>query len=67
VGIHSGIACVGNVTTHSDISDVSILGDTVNIAARLASHASGGEIIISEESAWELIFLQTAWNPSGLF
>jgi adenylate cyclase len=49
VGIHSGIAYVGSVTTHSGISDVSILGDTVNIASRLASHASGGEIIISEE------------------
>jgi len=49
VGIHSGIAYVGSVTTHSGMSDVSILGDTVNIAARLASNAASGEIIISEE------------------
>lgn len=49
VGIHSGITYVGSVTTHSGVSDVSILGDTVNIAARLVSHAGGGEIVISEE------------------
>lgn len=49
VGIHSGNAYVGSVTTHSGVSDVSILGDTVNVAARLTSHAAGGEIIISED------------------
>jgi adenylate cyclase len=49
VGIHSGITYVGSVTTHSGVSDVSILGDTVNIAARLVSHARSGEIVISEE------------------
>jgi len=49
VGIHSGRTYVGSVTTHSGMSDVSILGDTVNTAARLASHAAGGEIIISED------------------
>ena len=37
------------MTTHSGVSDVSILGDTVNIAARLVSQARGGEIVISEE------------------
>jgi len=49
IGIHSGITYVGSVTTHSGVSDVSILGDTVNIAARLVSQARGGEIVISEE------------------
>lgn len=49
VGIHSGITFVGSVTSHSGVSDVSILGDTVNIAARLVSQAKGGEIVISEE------------------
>jgi len=49
VGIHSGITYVGSVTTHSGVSDVSILGDTVNIAARLVSQARGGEIVISDE------------------
>ena len=49
IGIHAGITYVGSVTTHSGMSDVSILGDTVNVAARLVSQARGGEIVISEE------------------
>jgi adenylate cyclase len=49
IGIHSGITYVGSVTSHSGVSDVTILGDTVNTAARLVSQAGGGEIVISEE------------------
>lgn len=48
VGIHTGTAYVGSVMTSSGASDISILGDTVNIAARLTSQAASGEIIISE-------------------
>ncbi len=48
VGIHTGIAYVGTVTTTSGITDISILGDTVNTAARLTAKAGSGEIIISE-------------------
>ena len=50
VGIHTGIAYVGSVTTTTGVTDISILGDTVNTAARLTSHAGPGEIIISEET-----------------
>jgi len=50
VGIHTGIAYVGSVTTTSGITDISILGDTVNTAARLTSQAGSGEIIMSEET-----------------
>ena len=49
IGIHTGLTYVGSVTTHSGLTDISILGDTVNIAARLVSHAASGEILISEE------------------
>ena len=48
VGIHTGIAYVGTVTTSSGATDISVLGDTVNTAARLTSQAAPGEIIISE-------------------
>jgi len=48
VGIHTGVAYVGSVTASNGVSDISILGDTVNIAARLTSLAAPGEIIISE-------------------
>lgn len=48
VGIHQGVAYIGSVTASGGVSDISILGDTVNTAARLTSHAGPGEIIISE-------------------
>jgi len=48
VGIHTGIAYAGSVTTTSGVTDISILGDTVNTAARLTSQAQQGEIVLSE-------------------
>lgn len=49
IGIQSGLTYVGSVTTYSGVSDITILGDTVNTAARLVSQAGSGEILISEE------------------
>ncbi len=51
VGIHTGIAFVGAVGTTEGMVDITALGDAVNVAARLASHAQTGEIILSEETA----------------
>jgi adenylate cyclase len=49
VGIHTGIAWVGSIAGASGaISDFTALGDNVNIAARLASKAGQGEVLISE-------------------
>lgn len=49
VGVHTGIAYVGTVQGAEDsVSDVTALGDNVNIAARLASKAGAGEALISE-------------------
>jgi adenylate cyclase len=49
VGIHTGIAWVGSIAGASgSASDFTALGDNVNIAARLASKAGVGEILISE-------------------
>lgn len=48
IGIHTGITYVGSVTASGGVTDISVLGDTVNVAARLTSHAASGEIIISE-------------------
>jgi adenylate cyclase len=47
-GVHTGIAFVGSVTAEGGIADVAILGDNVNAAARLASVAGPGEMIVSE-------------------
>lgn len=48
VGIHSGIAVVGNVGTAERL-EYTAIGSTVNLAARLCESAAKGEIIISEE------------------
>lgn len=48
VGIHSGIAVVGNVGTAERL-EYTAIGGTVNMAARLCESAGRSEIIISEE------------------
>lgn len=49
VGIHTGTAWVGSIFGASgDAADFTALGDNVNIAARLASSARQGEVLISE-------------------
>ena len=49
VGVHTGLAFVGVVGGDQDSpTDFTALGDNVNIAARLASQAGPGEILISE-------------------
>lgn len=48
IGVHTGIAYVGTVSgVEGTISDITALGDNVNITARLASKASAGEALIS--------------------
>ncbi|MBC7811122.1 MAG: adenylate/guanylate cyclase domain-containing protein, partial [Burkholderiales bacterium] len=49
-GIHTGEAFVGAVGT-GGVSQFTVLGDTPNTTARLASKAAGGEILVSETSA----------------
>jgi adenylate cyclase len=47
IGVHTGTAFVGAVGT-AGVSDVTALGDDVNLTARLASVAGAGEILITE-------------------
>lgn len=52
VGVHTGTAYVGTVSGAEDsISDITALGESVNIAARLSSAAAAGEALISD-AAW---------------
>jgi adenylate cyclase len=52
VGIHTGTAWVGSIIGASgDGSDFTALGDNVNIAARLASKAGVGEVLISSATS----------------
>ena len=48
IGVHTGVAFVGAVGTSDGMVDVTALGDAVNVAARLASQAKAGEILLSE-------------------
>jgi adenylate cyclase len=50
VGVHSGIAYFGAMGTADGLTDISAIGDEVNTAARLASKAAAGEIIVSEQA-----------------
>lgn len=47
IGIASGIAVAGNMGS-ADRMNYTVLGETVNLAARLTAQAQGGEILISE-------------------
>src|SRR5580658_7706225 len=47
IGVHTGPAFVGSVGSESSIYDMTAVGDTVNIAARFASVAERGEIVMS--------------------
>lgn len=49
IGVHTGLAFVGTVSgVEGTVTDITALGDNVNIAARLASAAGPGEALISE-------------------
>lgn len=50
IGVHTGVAFVGAVGSKEGISEITALGDAVNIAARLSSYAAAGEILVSEEA-----------------
>lgn len=50
VGVHTGLAFVGAVGSTSGVTDITALGDAPNIAARLASLAGAGEVLVSEEA-----------------
>lgn len=53
VGVHTGTAYVGSVGSSDGTMDITVLGDAPNTAARLASEAAVGEILVSE-AAYEL-------------
>jgi adenylate cyclase len=50
IGVHSGVAYFGAMGTAEGLTELSAVGDEVNLAARLASKAATGEIIVSEQA-----------------
>ena len=53
VGVHSGVAYFGAMGAAEGLTEMSAIGDEVNLAARLASKAAAGEIIVSEQALKE--------------
>ncbi len=54
IGIHTGVATLGNVGSVNRRSFTAI-GDTINLSKRLQENATGGQIIISEDTLWHII------------
>ncbi|MBN2406827.1 MAG: adenylate/guanylate cyclase domain-containing protein [Elusimicrobia bacterium] len=53
MGVNTGDVVVGNMGS-SQFSDYTVIGDNVNLAARLEENAKGGELIISESTYEEV-------------
>ena len=53
IGVHAGVAYFGSMGTADGLVDIAAIGDEVNLAARLASKAAAGEIIVSEKALKE--------------
>jgi class 3 adenylate cyclase len=53
VGIHSGPVLAGSVGSQRRL-EYTVLGDTVNVSARLQGLAKPGEILLSEDAAREI-------------
>jgi adenylate cyclase len=51
IGVHTGTAYVGAVTSERGSTDIAVLGDAANVGARLAALAAPGEIHISRPTA----------------
>lgn len=50
-GVHTGVAYLGIVGSADTVTDLTALGDAVNVTARLAALAGPGEVLVSEAAA----------------
>jgi adenylate cyclase len=53
IGVHSGVAFFGAMGTADGLTDITAIGEEVNAAARIASRAAAGEILVSEQALKE--------------
>jgi adenylate cyclase len=66
VGVHAGVAYFGAMGTAEGMTDISAKGDEVNTAARLASKAAIGEIVVSEQALHKAGMDGSALEPRSL-
>lgn len=50
IGVHSGVAYFGAMGTADGLTNITAVDDEVNLAARLASKAGTGKIVVSEQA-----------------
>jgi adenylate cyclase len=50
IGVHAGVAYFGAMGSPEGLTEITAIGDEVNTAARLASQAAAGEIVVSEQA-----------------
>lgn len=50
ISVHAGVAYFGAMSTEDGLTNIAATGEEVNMAARLASEAAAGEIIVSEQA-----------------
>lgn len=62
IGVNTGVVTAGNIGSLRRV-DYTVIGNTVNIASRLASNAAPGQILISDSTAKEL---DSQFNLEGL-
>ncbi len=53
IGVHAGVAFFGAMGTPDGLTEITAMGEEVNLAARLASQAGAGEVIVSEQALKE--------------
>jgi len=66
IGVHAGVAYFGAMGSEGGLVDISAIGDEVNAAARIASKAAAGEILVSEVALEQAGIESEGWESRVL-